>query len=142
MAIGTSSRGARRNVQDWINLICGVLLFISPWALGFPGISWRQEPHGLAASCSSSWRSRPWCSSPNGRSGSTLIVGCGRGFAVGAGIRHACTPRWGLRCAWNHCCVASVIWDCGPSIIPRHARQCVLAVGRIAWQGERSAALR
>ena len=25
----------RKNVQDWINLICGVLLFVSPWALGF-----------------------------------------------------------------------------------------------------------
>ena len=30
-------RGAEKNVQDWINLVCGVLLFISPWALGFAG---------------------------------------------------------------------------------------------------------
>lgn len=37
MAIGTSTRPSERNVQDWINLICGVLLFISPWALGFSG---------------------------------------------------------------------------------------------------------
>ncbi len=28
---------AGKSVQDWINLICGVLLFISPWALGFAG---------------------------------------------------------------------------------------------------------
>jgi hypothetical protein len=26
-----------KNVQDWINLICDVLLFVSPWALGFSG---------------------------------------------------------------------------------------------------------
>ena len=37
MAMGTSSRGGEKNVQDWINLVCGVLLFISPWALGFSG---------------------------------------------------------------------------------------------------------
>jgi uncharacterized membrane protein HdeD (DUF308 family) len=30
-----ASRGGEKNVQDWINLICGVLLFISPWALRF-----------------------------------------------------------------------------------------------------------
>lgn len=34
MAMETSWRGGR-SVQDWINLVCGVLLFISPWALGF-----------------------------------------------------------------------------------------------------------
>ena len=27
----------RKSVQDWINLVCGVLLFISPWVLGFSG---------------------------------------------------------------------------------------------------------
>jgi hypothetical protein len=32
----TSLRGGK-SVQDWINLICGVLLFVSPWALGFSG---------------------------------------------------------------------------------------------------------
>ena len=37
MAMETSLRGAEKNVQDWINLVCGVLLFISPWALGFAG---------------------------------------------------------------------------------------------------------
>ena len=37
MANGASLRGAEKNVQDWINLVCGVLLFISPWALGFAG---------------------------------------------------------------------------------------------------------
>ncbi len=26
-----------KSVQDWINLACGALLFISPWALGFSG---------------------------------------------------------------------------------------------------------
>jgi hypothetical protein len=36
MALQTSLRGGK-SVQDWINLICGVLLFISPWALGFVG---------------------------------------------------------------------------------------------------------
>lgn len=30
-----SSRSAGKSVQDWINLICAVLLFISPWVLGF-----------------------------------------------------------------------------------------------------------
>jgi hypothetical protein len=25
------------NVQNWINLVCAVLLFISPWVLGFAG---------------------------------------------------------------------------------------------------------
>jgi len=28
---------AGKSVQDWINLVCGVLLFISPWVLGFSG---------------------------------------------------------------------------------------------------------
>ena len=28
---------ASNSVQDWINLVCGVLLFISPWVLGFSG---------------------------------------------------------------------------------------------------------
>jgi hypothetical protein len=37
MASNASLRGGEKNVQDWINLICGVLLFISPWALGFAG---------------------------------------------------------------------------------------------------------
>jgi hypothetical protein len=37
MAIETALRGAEKNVQDWINLVCGALLFISPWALGFAG---------------------------------------------------------------------------------------------------------
>jgi uncharacterized membrane protein HdeD (DUF308 family) len=37
MAIGASLRGGEKNVQDWINLICGVLLFVSPWVLGFTG---------------------------------------------------------------------------------------------------------
>jgi len=35
MATNASLRGNEKNVQDWINLICGVLLFISPWALRF-----------------------------------------------------------------------------------------------------------
>jgi uncharacterized membrane protein HdeD (DUF308 family) len=33
----TSTRGAEKNIQDWISLVCGVLLFISPWVLGFAG---------------------------------------------------------------------------------------------------------
>ena len=33
----TLVRGGEKNVQDWISLVCGVLLFISPWALGFVG---------------------------------------------------------------------------------------------------------
>jgi uncharacterized membrane protein HdeD (DUF308 family) len=37
MANSASLRGGDKNVQDWINLICGVLLFVSPWALGFSG---------------------------------------------------------------------------------------------------------
>ena len=37
MAIETSWRAGQQKVQDWINLICGALLFISPWALGFAG---------------------------------------------------------------------------------------------------------
>ena len=37
MANSALLRGGEKNVQDWINLICGVLLFISPWALGFSG---------------------------------------------------------------------------------------------------------
>lgn len=32
-----SLRGADKNVQDWISLVCGALLFVSPWALGFAG---------------------------------------------------------------------------------------------------------
>jgi uncharacterized membrane protein HdeD (DUF308 family) len=36
MALETSWN-VRKSVRDWINLICGVLLFISPWALGFSG---------------------------------------------------------------------------------------------------------
>ncbi|RBP11930.1 SPW repeat-containing protein [Roseiarcus fermentans] len=34
MPIETSRRGGR-SVQDWIMLICGVLLFVAPWAMGF-----------------------------------------------------------------------------------------------------------
>ncbi len=30
----TSGRGGK-SVQDWIMLVCGVLLFLSPWAMGF-----------------------------------------------------------------------------------------------------------
>jgi uncharacterized membrane protein HdeD (DUF308 family) len=37
MAMETSWRAGQKSVQDWINLICGALLFISPWALGFYG---------------------------------------------------------------------------------------------------------
>jgi SPW repeat len=33
----SSLRGAEKNVQDWISLVCGALLFVSPWALGFAG---------------------------------------------------------------------------------------------------------
>ena len=34
MPIETLWRGGK-SVQDWIMLICGVLLFIAPWAMGF-----------------------------------------------------------------------------------------------------------
>jgi uncharacterized membrane protein HdeD (DUF308 family) len=37
MPMETSVRRAENNVQDWINLVCGVLLFISPWVLSFTG---------------------------------------------------------------------------------------------------------
>jgi hypothetical protein len=37
MATGTSMRSDERNVQDWINLVCAALLFISPWTLRFSG---------------------------------------------------------------------------------------------------------
>jgi uncharacterized membrane protein HdeD (DUF308 family) len=37
MPVETSLRRPERNVQDWVNLICGALLFISPWAFGFFG---------------------------------------------------------------------------------------------------------
>ena len=37
MANSASLRGGEKNVQDWINLICGVLLFVSPWVLRFSG---------------------------------------------------------------------------------------------------------
>jgi len=37
MSMQTSWRSEQNHVQDWINLICAVLLFISPWALGFSG---------------------------------------------------------------------------------------------------------
>jgi uncharacterized membrane protein HdeD (DUF308 family) len=37
MANSASLRGGEKNIQDWINLVCGVLLFASPWALGFSG---------------------------------------------------------------------------------------------------------
>ena len=36
MVLETSWR-VGKSVQDWINLICGALLFVSPWALGFAG---------------------------------------------------------------------------------------------------------
>ena len=32
-----TSRSTSKSIPDWINLICGVLLFISPWVLGFSG---------------------------------------------------------------------------------------------------------
>ena len=28
------ARSGEKNVQDWINVVCAALLFISPWALG------------------------------------------------------------------------------------------------------------
>ena len=37
MANSASLRGGEKNVQDWITLVCGVLLFASPWALRFTG---------------------------------------------------------------------------------------------------------
>src|ERR1700749_2745153 len=37
MANSASLRGGEKNVQDWINLVCGLLLFASPWALRFTG---------------------------------------------------------------------------------------------------------
>ena len=37
MANSASLRGGEKNVQDWINLVCGVLLFASPWALRLTG---------------------------------------------------------------------------------------------------------
>jgi hypothetical protein len=37
MPVNASLRGAEKNVQDCTSLVCGVLLFISPWALGFAG---------------------------------------------------------------------------------------------------------
>jgi uncharacterized membrane protein HdeD (DUF308 family) len=37
MPNSASLRLGEKNVQDWINLVCGVLLFVSPWALGFSG---------------------------------------------------------------------------------------------------------
>src|ERR1700730_528679 len=37
MANKASLRGGEKNVQDWINLICGIVLFVSPWTLGFSG---------------------------------------------------------------------------------------------------------
>ena len=37
MAMETSARSGEKNVQDWINVVCAVLLFISPWVLGFSG---------------------------------------------------------------------------------------------------------
>ncbi len=36
MPFEISWRGGR-SVQDWIMLICGALLFVSPWALGYSG---------------------------------------------------------------------------------------------------------
>ena len=62
--------GAKNNVQDWINLMCGALLFASPWALRFTGdpmaartaVDRRRDhlPHGpLSRSCNS----------PSGRNG-------------------------------------------------------------------------
>jgi len=36
MPMVTSGRGGK-SVQDWIMLVCGALLFIAPWVLGFSG---------------------------------------------------------------------------------------------------------
>ncbi|HEY1943248.1 MAG TPA: SPW repeat protein [Roseiarcus sp.] len=35
MSMQTSWRGGGRNVQDWISLLCAVVLFFSPWLFGF-----------------------------------------------------------------------------------------------------------
>ena len=35
MSMRTFSRSDETHLQDWINLVCAVLHFISPWALGF-----------------------------------------------------------------------------------------------------------
>jgi uncharacterized membrane protein HdeD (DUF308 family) len=37
--LSETSRCAGQSVPDWINLICGVLLFVSPWVLAFTGES-------------------------------------------------------------------------------------------------------
>ena len=37
MPVETSSRESDMKVQGWISLLCGALLFISPWVLGFAG---------------------------------------------------------------------------------------------------------
>jgi len=38
MPFETLRRGSR-SARDWIVLICGALLFISPWVLGFAGVA-------------------------------------------------------------------------------------------------------
>jgi hypothetical protein len=35
MTMETSWRGGTRNIADWINLLCAVVLFFSPWLFGF-----------------------------------------------------------------------------------------------------------
>ncbi len=36
MPIVTLGRGGN-SIQDWVILVCGVLLFVAPWAMGFSG---------------------------------------------------------------------------------------------------------
>jgi uncharacterized membrane protein HdeD (DUF308 family) len=37
MSMTAPSRDTSKSIQNWINLVCAVLLFISPWVLGFSG---------------------------------------------------------------------------------------------------------
>jgi len=54
-------RGGERNVQDWISLVCGVLLSSRPGPSDLLGISSRREQRGSAVSWSASWPSRRSC---------------------------------------------------------------------------------
>jgi SPW repeat len=69
MANNASLRGDEKNVQDWINLICGILLFVSPWALGFSGDLMAARAAWVGGVVIFLWAPLHWRSSPSGRNG-------------------------------------------------------------------------
>ena len=141
MPVETSLRGAEKNVQDWISLVCGALLFISPWALGFVGdlaaarTAWVGGIVIAALAIAALVQFAEW------EEWVTLVVGLGGGCrAMGVRLRRLAPCACRLRRARTDCRLGLGHGDLVCAQFRGH-RQALSreAAGRIACQAERSA---